>query len=85
MNKGISLVALVITIIVGIILAAIVIHEGAVLEANTKPEIYKAVIMMEDGFKEVDIEDSCIYNANAVITAKDGTRYTTNVYTIIER
>ena len=82
MNRGISLIALIITVIAIIVLSAILIF-------NTKPRNYttddtKAIICVGNNeYITVDVESYYVMRGTAYIFCKDGNRYTTSNFTIM--
>lgn len=83
MNKGISLIGLIITTIVIIILCGII-YENVPFNKLCYEEKITAYITIENETLKIDVEDYDIYNGRAKIYSKDDRVYIVNDYVIIK-
>lgn len=83
MNKGISLIGLIITIIVTLILCGIVYVYVPSENLHYKQKI-TAYITIENETLKIDVKDYTIYNCSATIYSKDDRVYIVNDYIIIK-
>lgn len=83
MNRGISLIGLIITIIVICILSGIIYANAPSINSLNNEKI-TAYITIENETLKIDVKDYVIYNDSATIYSKDERVYIVSDYVIIK-